>query len=149
MTDTPKKHTPAYVIAENVAGTNLRGEWDQVVSVKGGKACQRKKPCAKCPWRTDAVGEFSPEAFRLSAHTAYDMAEETFACHDSGVKNPALCAGFMLRGADHNKTVRIKAMLDQLKPVSDGGHQLFDNYRAMAVANGVDPADPVLSRCRD
>ena len=31
--------------------------------------------------------------------------------------------------------------------VNDGGHELHENYRAMAVANGLDPADPALARC--
>jgi hypothetical protein len=36
-----------------------------------------------------------------------------------------------------------------LDDVSDGGHRLYDNYRSMAVANGVDPDDPILAPCRD
>jgi hypothetical protein len=32
--------------------------------------------------------------------------------------------------------------------VHDGGHDLHDSYRDMAVANGVDPDDPALGRCR-
>ena len=31
----------------------------------------------------------------------------------------------------------------------DGGHELHENYRAMAIANGVAPDDPVLGACRD
>ena len=33
--------------------------------------------------------------------------------------------------------------------VSDGGHELHDNYREMAIANGVSPDDPSLAECRD
>jgi len=43
-----------------------------------------------------------PEVFRISANTAYDMALLTFACHSTGKRAPATCAGFLLRGADHN-----------------------------------------------
>src|SRR5690554_4965211 len=83
----------------------------QVVTVSdtgaGSSRRYRRKPCATCPWRTtDAVGEFPAEAFKHSASTAYDMAQNTFACHDSGTEKPALCADFLLRGAEHNLSVR-------------------------------------------
>ncbi|HGO6104929.1 TPA: DUF6283 family protein [Burkholderia cepacia] len=75
---------------------------------------------------------------------------ETFACHESGVRKPAMCAGFLLHGADHNLSVRIKSIQgDRFDDVEDGGHQLYENYRAMAIANGVSPDDPVLAQCRD
>lgn len=32
--------------------------------------------------------------------------------------------------------------------VSDGGHELHENYRAMAIAKGVYPQDPLLKDCR-
>lgn len=122
----------------------------QVVTVEGGDGrSYRRKPCAKCPWRRDAVGEFPAEAFRHSAHTAYDLARETFACHDSGAKTPAVCAGFLLRGADHNLAVRLRRMDGRIDAdISDGGLDLFDSYREMAEANGVSPEDPVLAPCR-
>lgn len=122
----------------------------QVLTVEGSGGSYRKKPCKNCPWRIDAVGEFPAEAFRHSASTAYDMAKETFACHEAGAKKPATCAGFLLRGADHNLSVRLGYITGRYKgDVSDGGHQLHDNYRAMAVANGVSPDDPILAQCRD
>lgn len=122
----------------------------QVVTVEGGGNAYRKKPCKKCPWRKDAVGEFPAEAFRISAHTAYDMAMEKFGCHASGVNKPATCAGFLLRGARHNFKVRLEYMRGEMRDdVSDGGHELHANYREMALANGVDPGDPVLAPCRD
>ncbi|KVD04387.1 DUF6283 family protein [Burkholderia ubonensis] len=122
----------------------------QVVTVEGGKSTYRRVPCPKCPWRLDAVGEFPAEAFRHSASTAYDMAQNTFACHDSGSKKPALCAGFLLRGADHNLAIRLKMIEGRsFGDVTDGGNELFENYRAMAVANGCDPSEPVLAPCRD
>ncbi|WP_175787502.1 DUF6283 family protein [Burkholderia anthina] len=122
----------------------------QVITVEGGKGLHRREPCPKCPWRVDAVGEFPAEAFKHSASTAYDMATHTFACHDSGAKKPALCAGFVLRGAAHNMAMRLKAIRgESFGDVTDGGHELFDNYRAMAIANGVDPDDEVLAPCRD
>lgn len=139
----------ATIIEARHAGRNSRGEQHQVVSVKGGGAGHRRKPCSDCPWRVDAVGEFPAEAFRHSAHTAYDMADATFACHQSGAEKPALCAGFLLQGADHNLAVRLKRMHGECLDVTDGGHALHASYRAMAVANGVDDADPLLVQCRD
>jgi hypothetical protein len=60
------------------------------------------------------------------------------------------CAGFLLRGAQHNMAVRMACSVGQidLSQVSDGGHELHDDYRAMAIANGLDPADPRLRGCR-
>jgi hypothetical protein len=125
-------------------------ENSQVVTIHGGSGGYRRKPCAKCPWRVDAIGEFPAEAFRHSANTSYDMAEETFGCHESGTKNPVTCAGFLLRNADHNMKVRIAQLTGQYKnDVKDGGHALHVSYRAMAVANGVAPDDPALAQCRD
>ncbi|MCW4649297.1 DUF6283 family protein [Pseudomonas aeruginosa] len=96
------------------------------------------------------MGEFPAEAFRISAHTAYDLAKETFACHSSGAEKPATCAGFLLKGADHNLAIRMAYLEGRLTAdFEDGGHALFESYREMAIANGVDPDDPVLKPCRD
>lgn len=133
-----------------VVDTRQAGALHQVVTVVGGKGSYRKKPCLTCPWKKSVVGEFPAEAFRHSARTAYDMSEHTFACHESGVKRPALCAGFLLRGSDHNLKVRLGRMQGRFKDdVSDGGEDLFESYRAMAVANGVGEDEAVLRPCRD
>lgn len=128
------------------------GDAHQVVSVRvmGERSkCYRRQPCSDCPWRQDAVGVFPAEAFRHSARTAYDMSEHTFACHQSGAEKPALCAGFLLRGADHNLSVRLARMRGEVgDDVSDGGLALHDDYIEMAVANGVEPDESVLASCR-
>lgn len=129
------------------------GEHHQVVTVvtSGEKSKRyRRKPCVDCPWRRDAVGEFPPEAFVVSAHTAYDMSDSTFSCHSSGSDKPATCAGFLLRGAEHNISVRLGLIMGKidLSQVNDDGHDLFDSYREMAVANGVEEDDPALAPCR-
>jgi hypothetical protein len=122
----------------------------QVVTVTGGRRAYRRKPCSDCPWRLDAIGEFPAEAFRHSAPTAYDMSQHIFACHQSGRKRPAACAGFLLRGADHNLAVRLGYLSGRLKGgVVDGGVELHASCRAMAIANGVDQDDPALAACRD
>lgn len=135
-----------------VAITDIRsaGENHQVITVKGAaKSVYRREPCLECPWRVDATGVFPPEAFRHSARTAYDMAQATFGCHESGSQKPATCAGFLLRGADNNLAVRLRRMSGEIADdVCDGGHELHENYRAMAIANGVDPDDPILKPCR-
>lgn len=137
----PKREGRAEVIEGRTAGRD-----HAVISLKGGPATYRREPCPTCPWRKDATGEFPAEAFKHSAGTAYDMSTHTFACHQSGKERPALCAGFLLRGADHNLAVRLKRI--ERGQVSDGGHELHDSYRAMAVANGVNPDDPALGPCR-
>ncbi|MFT0546999.1 DUF6283 family protein [Allopusillimonas ginsengisoli] len=125
------------------------GAEHQVVTVEGGTGAYRREPCPDCPWRVDATGAFPAEAFKHSASTAYDMAQHTFACHQSGAKKPAICAGFLLRGADHNLTVRLKRMSGEIRDdVFDGGHELHDGYREMAIANGVHPDDPAIAPCR-
>ena len=137
----------------NIVNVRPAGDDHQVVTVhsqKGDSWPYRKEPCAQCPWRKDATGVFPAEAFRHSAYTAYDMNVHTFACHDSGAQKPAVCAGFLLRGADHNMAVRLAAMSGKYRyDMDDGGHELHESYRAMAVANGVSPDDPVLMECRD
>ena len=109
----------------------------------------RLEPCDTCPWRVDAVGEFPAEAFRIAASTSYDMARNMFACHSSGSVKPATCAGFVLR-THHNLALRFKVAEGQIDPdrISDGGHELHEDYRAMSIANGVDADDPVLWGCR-
>ena len=142
--------------ADRAAGTVSRitrvraaGPDHQVVTVEGGRSGYCRKPCQDCPWRKDAVGIFPAEAFRHSAATAYDMSERVFSCHTAGAERTKACAGFLLSGADHNLAVRLMHMRGELaEPISDGGHALFASYREMAEANGVDPADPVLARCR-
>lgn len=112
----------------------------------------RTTPCDQCPWRADLpVGEFPVAAYRHSATTAYDMAQNIFGCHMQGMDKPATCAGFLMRGADHNLMVRMAIAENRYHPknVSDGGYPLYEDYRAMAEANGVSPDDPVLAPCRD
>jgi hypothetical protein len=133
--------------------TDIRpaGTYHQVVTVVSEKPNgYRRKPCSTCPWRVDAVGEFPAEAFRHSANTAYDMSDYEFGCHESGKEKPATCAGYLLRGAAHNLTTRIKVITGKVNPqaVSDDGLKLFESYREMAEANGIPPDDPILAPCR-
>lgn len=123
----------------------------QVVTVEGGERKFMKKPCQDCPWRKDAVGVFPAEAFRVSAHTSYDMNEHTFGCHSAGTNQPKTCAGFLLKGSAHNLGVRLRQMTGEynLLEIGDGGNDLFPNYREMAIANGVAPDDARLELCRD
>lgn len=125
-------------------------ENNQVVTVKGGKHAYRREPCDGCPWRVDQTGSFPAEAFRHSANTAEDMSEREFACHMSGSDHPTTCAGFLLRGADHNLATRMKSAQGRYDwdDIRDGGHELHDDYRAMAIANGVDPRDDALRNTR-
>lgn len=109
------------------------------------------RPCPSCPWRKDSpIGAFPAEAYRHSASTAYDMSTNTFSCHVAGKEAPKTCAGFLMRGADHNLAIRLAAIRGRydLDAVSDGGHELYRDYREMAEANGVPADDPRLRPCR-
>jgi hypothetical protein len=118
----------------------------------------RESPCTRpadgtptCPWAVDApVGYFPPEVFKHSARTAYDRADTQFGCHTASQEKPATCAGFLLRGAQHNIAARMYEFRHGPRnpPVHDGGLDLYPDYRAMAIANGVDPDDPSLAGCR-
>lgn len=99
----------------------------------------QKRPCDECPWRTDVdTGRFSAARFEALADTARDMSMQIFACHKSKEGKDAACAGFLLRGADHNMSVRLAMMQGRYDPesVTDGGHDLYDSYADMALANG-------------
>ena len=136
--------------ASRVLEVRPAGPDHQVVSIAGNAGGQRHTPCGGCPWRVDQAGSFPAEAFVHSARTAYDMSQHMFSCHESGSKKPATCAGFLLRGAEHNLSVRLQRVRgEEFSRLDDGGHELFENYRATAVANGVDPKHPALRDCRD
>jgi len=131
--------------------TNIRpaGRHDQVVTVEGGGGSYRKSPCPGCPWIKANVGAFPAESFRHSANTAFDMSQNQFGCHASGTTKPATCAGFLLRGADHNLAVRMARITGKIADdVTEAGETLFESYRDMAVANGVSVNDPSIARCR-
>lgn len=134
-----------------ITNRRMAGPEHAVVEVTGGGgATHRTSPCGGCPWRVDQAGVFPAEAFRISAHTAYDQSFHTFACHESGSDKPATCAGFLLCNAKDNIGVRLATAKGNIRwaDIHDGGVALYDSYRAMAVANGVDPSDPALERCR-
>jgi hypothetical protein len=137
---------PSKVLQSRSAGPN-----HAVVSYEG-KGDHMHRPCEQCPWRKDVpTGTFPAEAFRISAPTSYDAATRMFACHMSGAdgRMPATCAGFLLANSVNNIGVRMKmamGTLDMSKVSAD--MELYESYRAMAEANGVDPDDPALKPCR-
>lgn len=106
----------------------------------------RRAPCSNCPWRVDQVGEFPADRYRDLAGCAYDASFKIFTCHKSERHKPVVCAGFLLRNSANNVSCRLMHI--------DGGTdcrtdaELHGNYREMAIANGVGPDDPVLTRCR-
>lgn len=105
------------------------------------------KPCAECPWRRDVpVGKFPPERFEVLASTAYDLSGTVFACHMSKEGGEFACAGFILQSSAHNMACRLARM-----PFDDvrSEYPLFETYREMAIANGVDADSPLLNACRD
>jgi hypothetical protein len=131
--------------------TTQAGDEHTVTTTKTSRSAgkpdsHRREPCSQCPWRVDATGVFPAEAFRITAKTAYDVATTQFACHESGTEKPATCAGFLLRNSANNLASRLSGI--DHRTLSDGGHELYDSYRSMAIANGVEPSDPVLHECR-
>lgn len=136
--------------AKSTRITEIRpaGPDHQVLSVTGGAGSYRKSPCGGCPWRVDQTGEFPAEAFVHSARTAYDMSSHQFSCHESGAQKPASCAGFLLKGADHNLGVRMRRLRGEMLDVHDAGLELHAGYREMAVANDVAPDHPAIRPCR-
>lgn len=157
MTEDIRQQTRRTVVVEEtrVAGLGNDDNLYGVTSIRtsGGHGMgYRRKPCDTCPWRKDSqVGRFPAQAFRESAHTAYDADMGTFACHEAGVDKPAACAGFLLVNADNNLGVRLAAASGRYDPdkvANPDSVPLYDSYRDMAVANGVDNDDPVLQRCR-
>lgn len=136
-----KTKTKPKIVATHPAGKN-----HQVLTVVGGDGGYCTQPCAQCPWRVDQTGSFPASAFKHSASTAYNMAGNTFACHMAGAERPKICAGFLLNGSAHNMAVRMKLIKGEIDvgKVSDGGVELHESYRDMAVANGVRASDPVL-----
>lgn len=110
-----------------------------------------KKPCAECPWRRDVpAGRFPVQKYRELARTAEDMAMSVFSCHKSSVEEPIVCAGYVLRGGAHNLALRLAYIRGDILPdsVTDGGYDLYEDYREMAVANGVAADDACLRHVR-
>jgi hypothetical protein len=96
------------------------------------------------------IGAFPAEAYHHSAPTAYDMAGETFACHMAGVPKTQTCAGFLLAQGVHSLGARLMMARGELDLRNVRRTvPTYRTYREMAVANGVDPDDPVLRACRD
>lgn len=142
-----------------VTDVRVAGPDHAVATIEGGAGSYRREPCAKCPWRKDAVGVFPAEAFRHSGVTGAcetksgaarsDGDAYMFACHSNGAAKPAACAGYILRSRDSVSWARGAALgsFDPAK-VHDGGVELFDSYYEMAVANGVSPDDPTIAVCK-
>lgn len=78
-----------------------------------------------------------------------DMDQRLFQCHRTTDERPFVCGGFLARGADHNLSIRLTRMRGDLPPFRGEDHApLYDDYREMAVSNGVNSSDPILDQCR-
>lgn len=63
-----------------------------------------------------------------------------FGCHTSKSDEPRICAGWLLRGAQHNAAVQALLADGTLpRPDLSDGVELYDSYAEMAIANGVAP----------
>ncbi len=83
---------------------------------------------------------FPVQAFRYLAHTAYNLSQHRFGCHTSGKDHDQACAGFLLRGAQHNFAVRLNPV--DPDTLDTDSIELYHSYREMAIANGVNPNVP-------
>lgn len=91
----------------------------------------------------------SSRALPATGPHRHDRAIRVFACHKSPEGLEFACAGFLERSAEHNLTIRIAyANRELVRMDRSGGLELHENYRAMAIANGVKADDPVLVPCR-
>lgn len=140
---------------DKIIDRHKAGRRHQVLTLNGSNKLFRRAPCATCPWRRDAIGEFPAEAFRHSACTGADGAHfspeamHTFACHESGSKKSAVCAGYILQNhAAIGWRIAVTRGEFDPKMVSADGLDLFDSYYEMAVANGVPADDPAIASCR-
>lgn len=137
----------------DVIHTRRAGSNHQVVTCKERgtrKGGFRKTLCKTCPWKKENTGLFPSEAFRLSANTAYDMSTHVFGCHEGFERKGVVqtCAGFLVKGSGDNLHVRLALMNGQKLP-DVPKDTLHESYRDMAIANGVDPEDPVLKPIPD
>nr|WP_237554656.1 DUF6283 family protein [Streptomyces sp. SID4948] len=91
---------------------------------------------------TPRAGSFPAQAYRDSATTSLPGATSRFGCHSSTRERPLICAGRLLRGAQHHDQVQ-QALADGTlaSPELPDGIELYGSYQDMAAANGVDP-DP-------
>jgi hypothetical protein len=150
---TVEDETPASASKPDVLDRCDLGAGHTVTTLRTeGIACYpvRRAPCEKCPWRLDRVGGFPQDSFRLSADTAYEGSERVFACHMAGEDKPQVCAGsFLSTGTRHNAALQRAAALGEIDPASVRSEvPLFESYRAMSIANGVDPNDLAIEPCR-
>lgn len=123
---------------------------DPLVKAQPDALPAQRRPCTNCPWRADAQpGEFTAERYRVLAASAYDRSFMIFTCHKSPEGGEVVCAGFLERGAEHNLAVRLAYSQRRLERFDrSGGLRLHSSYRAMAIANGVAPDEPLLEPCR-
>lgn len=124
-------------------------QWGVVTVASTDPRAAQPAPCAgaePCPWRRDAPPQqFPAQAYRDSAATSLPGATSLFGCHSSTREHPLICAGWLLRGAQHHDGIQ-RALADGTLtlPELPAGVDLYDSYQDMATANGVDPNDPAL-----
>lgn len=119
-----------------IIGRRAAGKEHQVMTVEGNNGIYRRRPCADCPWRKDAVGEFPAEAFGHSAGTAYDMSEHSFGCHQSGADKG---------GANEDRP--LNSFLLELRRIYDGAagkKKAFERFFEAVTATFPEYIRPIL-----
>jgi hypothetical protein len=104
-----------------------------------------RKPCAECPWRTDAEpGKFPLANFAAMAHTVGHEDRpvlpdrKMFACHMSGEGKEIACAGWLVTHGRYHIGVRMAIALEAL-PVEalepgENWPELYPDFQAMVAA---------------
>lgn len=138
-----------------IKGTKIASDEYGVTSIEtsgGRKHVARKTPCEQCPWREDVpTGVFPAECIPAQrTHRLRCRHVHVRLPHGGRAASGHMCAGFLLRHGAHNLSVRIALSGERidLDKISDGGFPIYETYRDMAVANGVDPDDLVLKPVR-
>lgn len=114
----------------------------------------RKRFCRTCPWLKANIGVFPARAFEVSAPTSYDIPDAfehgspSFQCHSDPDR---MCAGYIrsINGVHSLPVRRLEAQVPGLMDqIEEAPSEAFENYRDMAVANGVEEGSPSIKKVR-
>lgn len=99
------------------------------------------KTCDQCPWRKDVEpGRFPPERFEALRNTVGDGDDfrPLFACHKTADGQETACVGYLIVEGWTNIVVRLAAARGRVNlDALEASGPLYENYEAMAEANGV------------
>jgi len=103
---------------------------------------KQTRTCDECPWRKDVPpGRFPKERFIALRVSVKQGFFPLFACHKSPEEAPCACAGYLMVEGENNFFVRLAVIEGRFDPKKlEVTAPLYESYREMALANGVDLA---------